>query len=710
MYFTDKESLDFTTNGKIDEELLRISTKYIADNPPNDFVFRIYDKSNFTYLKSGGYDLNFNEKFPNTPCGRWAYAYTKTVRSEDIDLNIVVSCYSPVEIYCNNELVFKPSLHQAVDVNVSAMVELKLHKGENNLLVKAFSTKSGFGCRIAPENDAWGWIQWLSPFDDFGGFAYSEPIGEDVIGTDIPVLSDENRNEFSFIWYPSVPETVTNCRFSKMFSREKKGILYGWSAIQVFNIRGEKVSFSIKAKDIARLWVGKNEITLEENSGEMRAEVALPYGKHEVLIAYDYKTSLDFEIRASTPFIKPYPVLGMKGSWLFTGPFADYQDMLENKLYKLFIDVDGKGCYWRADYNEGYVRPCLESAHFGKWTYPIGVALYGLISVAHSLKREDIEKYVKKHVNLCSKLYRYSIWDKETFGHPEINNEIVRLELLDDCGSFGSSMLEIFKGEEDEDIVFLADKIAKYIYEINPRREDGAQYRVREGHYVNNTLWADDLYMSIPFLCRYYKLSGDEKYIDMATEQFFLYKKYLFMSEYKIMSHVYDFKYNTYNAIPWGRGNGWVLFSLAELLKTVPNNYHSREKLIDFYRELSSGYLALQGKNGLWHQVLTEEDSYEETSCTSMFVYAFSCGVENGWFDEDDIQLYINAAQKGWKGITTRMTDQFGNVFGVCRGSGYTFLLDYYKNELNPILNDIHGIGIVLLAGVAFKSVTESIK
>ncbi len=47
--------------------------------------------------------------------------------------------------------------------------------------------------------------------------------------------------------------------------------------------------------------------------------------------------------------------------------------------------------------------------------------------------------------------------------------------------------------------------------------------------------------MSIPFLCRYAKMTGDAKYLDDAANQVLMFKKYLYMPEYKIMSHVYDF-------------------------------------------------------------------------------------------------------------------------------------------------------------------------
>lgn len=50
--------------------------------------------------------------------------------------------------------------------------------------------------------------------------------------------------------------------------------------------------------------------------------------------------------------------------------------------------------------------------------------------------------------------------------------------------------------------------------------------------------------------------------------------------------------------------------------------------------------------------------------------------------------------------MTESCIDKDGNVYGVCRGSGYSFNKYYYKDELTWRLNDTHGIGIVLLAGI----------
>ena len=222
------------------------------------------------------------------------------------------------------------------------------------------------------------------------------------------------------------------------------------------------------------------------------------------------------------------------------------------------------------------------------------------------------------------------------------------------------------------------------------------------------TMWADDLYMSVPFLSRYYKFTGDQKYADDAANQFFGFKKRLYMPEQQIMSHVYDFKYDTKTGVPWGRGNGWVVFSMTELLEVLPEDHPKRNDLIEFLNTLCEGYLRLQDNDGMWHQVLNDWESYPEASCTSMFIYAFSRGVRFGWLKEPE--KYVKACYKGWEALSKTAVDRGGNVYGVCRGSEFSFIPDYYKYELGWNLNDTHGTGIVMLAGIEIIRLEDYLK
>nr|WP_161554954.1 glycoside hydrolase family 88 protein [Ereboglobus luteus] len=88
--------------------------------------------------------------------------------------------------------------------------------------------------------------------------------------------------------------------------------------------------------------------------------------------------------------------------------------------------------------------------------------------------------------------------------------------------------------------------------------------------------------MSVPFLVRYYQLTNERKYIDDAARQFIGFKKHLYIPRLRLMSHVYDFMRGKATGIPWGRGNGWVLFSLSELLAVLPEKHKLRPQLLDF--------------------------------------------------------------------------------------------------------------------------------
>jgi rhamnogalacturonyl hydrolase YesR len=157
--------------------------------------------------------------------------------------------------------------------------------------------------------------------------------------------------------------------------------------------------------------------------------------------------------------------------------------------------------------------------------------------------------------------------------------------------------------------------------------------------------------------------------------------------------------------VPWGRGNGWTIFSLSELLAVLPKTHPKWPEVLKFFRELAEGYLALQDKDGMWHQVLTHPDSYPESSCTSMFAYAFARGVRFGWLQKP--QPYVKAVFKAWEGLNKISIDKGGNIYGVCRGSEFSFSPEYYKKELPWNLNDTHGVGIVLLAGVEVLKLTD---
>ena len=122
----------------------------------------------------------------------------------------------------------------------------------------------------------------------------------------------------------------------------------------------------------------------------------------------------------------------------------------------------------------------LENENFGKWNYPLGVTLYGLLQTARLLGRQDVMDYVVRHVNECVKMYPYSLYDRQQFGFQSINHQLVEMSCLDDCGSFGAATLETYKECQSPEYRVVADVIADYILNRQVRTQDGAFYRVQD--------------------------------------------------------------------------------------------------------------------------------------------------------------------------------------------------------------------------------------
>ena len=77
-----------------------------------------------------------------------------------------------------------------------------------------------------------------------------------------------------------------------------------------------------------------------------------------------------------------------------------------------------------------------------------------------------------------------------------------------------------------------------------------------------------------------------------------------------------------------------------------------------------------------------------------MITYSVARAVNKGYLDI----RYKSIAEHGWEGILTKIRPD-GQIEGVCTGTVVSEDLVHYYNRPAP-LNDIHGIGFVILAGI----------
>lgn len=710
-YIDNQESSYFRFGDNIERIIETISNRYIGENPKAPFVWRSFSKDSFLNNENSLYDINLKEKFPDSVYGDVAYAAGKFWSPNAAVTGFQLYCHSFVEVIFNGKSVFKSSIANERG-NKPTIVWIDLVKGWNTVLLKFKHSASGFGCLIASGSPQWTPINIASVFEEWEGWTgwvYSIPTEKDpcIEEKEIDWLSSAELTGLT--WLPVINKDKNKAFFKRVFSEHKKGYAVAWTKITL----GKNGKSWIKGTTggAFEVWLDGELHHCFNGNGEFSIEINRTKSQCNMLIKLDLDNNSGvFEISSDNMnFSCPADIKGYNGDWLYMAPLKEVSSNDMKKFTTLTHMGTGfeEKVFWQLDYPNCVIRPFCENALFGRWTYPLGVTLYGLLQSGRYLKNDVYTSYVKEHVFSVSDIFEYAIWEDMTYGYPGVDHQIIWLDALDDCGSFGSVMLETYMEESRESILPLADYIADYIKNKQERQPDGVFYRNLPGTISENTLWADDLYMSVPFLVRYYKVTGDVSYLEEAAKQFLLFKKYLYIEESSIMSHVYDFSYNKATQIPWGRGNGWVLFSLTELLEIMPEDFYMRQEILEMYTDLCRGYLKLQGENGLWHQVLTHPDSYEETSCTSMFAYSFARGVRFGWIKEN-VSEYMEAVQKAVTGLSKKCIDVYGNVYGTCAGSQFSFLPDYYKSNLKTRINDTHGIGIVLLALVEYLKLKEA--
>lgn len=702
-YFDDSQSINAYEGTDPQAIISSLAYRYMGQNLKHGLYYRAYTNNGIVRTTDYRYLVDFNKIFPDSKDKECVWAFTKFYSAGKSSFGWDINCFGPMVVYVNGEVAYKSDIFKERYSETSTRVFMDVEEGWNDIRIQFKKTKAGFGGQFGTWIGKWDMYTLMPTKERDGqeGFVFTELVPDDYVPEFEIGMSEK---DFDKKLYPVInwsDDEMKKGQLTRMFGTPNDQYAVGYTKVFADDINNTTHKFTLDTKGETVVYINKKEV-FKTKGGKETFDATLPLGTYDVYVkcicnGSDWGYTLECD---TVEFESAARVKGTDDVWMYIGTFVnDFEFPFDTASDMLHI-VGEPATYWRLDAPDTFVRPYNENTLFGRWNYPLGVTMYGLLHTAIAIGSEDIKNYIKDHVQLCIDTLEYALWDKEQYGGAtSIHNLLTSIDSLDDCGSFASMMLEVNKYLGLRDVKKVADYVGDYIYNHQSRLEDGTFFRKEMMHHFHNmTMWADDLYMSVPFLVRYSQFTGDQKYLDDAANQFFGFKKRLFMSEEKIMSHVYDFKYDSKTNVPWGRGNGWVVFSMTELLEVLPEDHPKRNDLIEFLNTLCEGYLALQDDEGMWHQVLNDHESYPETSCTSMFIYAFSRGIRFGWLKSPE--KYVKAIYKAWKGISKTSVDSNGNVYGVCRGSEFSFIADYYKYELGWNLNDTHGTGIVMLAGI----------
>lgn len=733
-YFDREESMAMAAGvDDIPHVLETIAQRYVGQHPPHGPVFRVTRDSPVRKLPNHLYDMSADSLFAGMRLEQYVYAWAKLWAEEAHSFIFHLRCFGPVRLYLNGVRQFGSAPEETSakeDETPPIKLKLELDKGWNDFVLELGQDAEGRrGAQFGTGSRKNKPLHFLAPSEERDGeegWLYTAPLDAGLAG--IPA-GRTTESATGIRWLPAIERKLREGDLAALYKPAADIALgsfaFAWTAVDNTAAGHARVRLSgVAFSPLYYQWQGQENVAAEK-AGAFTLELDAAPGRGDLVFrslngpdgwGFELDNVAAIDVAAGVPaagrtngvssadvlLASPRRIAGRDGCWLYLGPFSPDADG-DASLYWTMdtaAEDNGRTFYWTIGEPGGYVRPFLENELFGRWNYPLGVTLFGLLETSSLLKRGDLAEYVARHVEFATSMYEYSLWDREQFGAAGLNNQLSDIDSLDDCGSFGA--LAILAGERVRPIKALrqvSDDIAAYMMAVQSRMPDGTLYRrIGVSPSMHNTMWCDDMYMSVPFLCRYAALTRDSRYIAEAARQLLLYRSYLYMPEQQIMSHVFDVSRMEQSRTAWGRGNGWVFFSLATLLAVLPQEHTQYDAILAFYRELAEGYRQLQGVNGLWHQVLTDPESYEEASCTSMFMYGFALGVRHGWLERPE--PYRAAVRAGWRGLCERAIDKHGNLYGVCKGSSWSYQHAYYKHELGWNLNDTHGIGITLLAGI----------
>ncbi|MDZ7401113.1 MAG: glycoside hydrolase family 88 protein [candidate division KSB1 bacterium] len=326
------------------------------------------------------------------------------------------------------------------------------------------------------------------------------------------------------------------------------------------------------------------------------------------------------------------------------------------------------------------------------WHYANGAMMLGLLALGDATGEKKYLDFVQKYVDFILAHQDYFRWQYEHYhAYRGSYHRLFRRSMLDDAGAPALPFLELFDRTRNPDYWRVIEPLANYVLNEQVRLTNGTFCRSEP---VALTVWADDLFMSVPFLLRMGKITGQRAYFDDAARQIVNFSKLLFDEQKQLFYHGWFSETKRNSIACWGRANGWAIWATSEALLFLPKDHPHYRKILDIYRRHIKGLAKVQDKSGMWHQVLDHPESYEESSCTAMFVLGIARGIHQGWLDKK----YQAAALKGWQALCQKIAAD-GTVHGICRGTEIGNDLAFYFNRAT-FDHDPRGLGAVIVAAV----------
>lgn len=345
-----------------------------------------------------------------------------------------------------------------------------------------------------------------------------------------------------------------------------------------------------------------------------------------------------------------------------------------------------------SDYTKVNAQTKFKQGDFRLISYEWGVTYAGMLLASQATGDKKYTDYTFKRLKFLADI-RPSFQKLEQQA-PEVRHamfSVMHPHALDDAGAMCAAMIKAKQAKINSDLNPMIDNFMDFISNKQQRLEDGTLARNRP---LPNSLWLDDLFMSVPALAQMGKYTGQTKYYDDAIKQVLQFSKRMFNYDKGLFMHGWIQEMPEHPQFHWARANGWGVMTMVELLEVLPTDYAGRDQVLDLLKRHIRGLANYQSPQGFWHQLIDKNDSYLETSATAIYAYSIARAINRGYIDD---QIYGPMVCLAWNAVASKVTEK-GQVEGTCVGTGMGFdPAFYYYRPINVYA--AHGYGPVLLAG-----------
>jgi len=306
-------------------------------------------------------------------------------------------------------------------------------------------------------------------------------------------------------------------------------------------------------------------------------------------------------------------------------------------------------------------------------TYPEACTWYGALQVARATKNKElIEKLAGRFDPLMA----------------QSESLVPKMDNIEHS-SFGVVPMELYIQTNQVRYLSLGQPFADQQWELPESLRPEQQKYASQGLSWQTRLVVDDMYLLTLLQVQAFRATATRKYIDNAAKEMVVYIDALQQSN-GLFYHSNEAPFH------WGRGNGWAVAGMTELLSSLPVDNPNRPKIMESYKKLVTALKSFQDKGLMLHQLVDEPESWAETSSTAMFTFAVIVGVKKGWLDEKE---YGPTAKNTWISLV-KYINESGDLKEVSENTVRKNDKQYYMNRRH-VTGDLQGQAAILWCAAA---------